>query len=132
MPVSLLMEILDCNGQLRVLASWGGISSSEETLEPLTGIHYHVPEILKHLIACKNTPRHLADGSHHILPSSNRECHLHNSVLCNCFGQSWPKTIMVGILTVCKPQIGVVIISVKFPASCVYSTPVWSFSDCSI
>lgn len=55
MPVSRLLQLVEDNGSLFVSVRWKGLSSTEDTVEPLQRVYEDVPQLLLKLLRRKST-----------------------------------------------------------------------------
>lgn len=68
MPVSRLLRLHESeSGELFVLVRWKGLSSEEDTLEPILRVYEDVPKLLNKLLDRKSTPIVLRDKAHVVL-----------------------------------------------------------------
>ena len=60
MPVARLLKLVKNDSGIGVLVRWKGLSSSEDTVEPLQQVFEDVPALLQKLLTRQNTPSELA------------------------------------------------------------------------
>lgn len=63
-PVSRLLRITEQSGSLFVTFHCKDLSSTDETVEPLTGVYEDVPQLTLKLLDRKNTPAKLRANAH--------------------------------------------------------------------
>lgn len=56
MPVARLINLVKVDDALKVLVRWKGLSSQNDSLEPLQYVFEDVPQMLNRLLKRKNTP----------------------------------------------------------------------------
>lgn len=64
MPLSRLLRLVEQDGDLFVLVRWKGLSSSDDTPEPLSRVFEDVPALTRKLLQRKSTPGNLRCKAH--------------------------------------------------------------------
>lgn len=68
MPASRLLRLQeDDDGQLCVVVRWKGLTTNDDTMEPINRVYEDVPKLLTKLLSRKNTPLDLRDKAHAVL-----------------------------------------------------------------
>lgn len=76
MTMHRLLNLIEYDGNIKFAVRWKCLSKIGNTLEPFEQVYEDVPDLLKKLLTCRNTPLKIANKSRAQMRLKKEVCHI--------------------------------------------------------